>query len=307
MALAGAPMPRFRARNRRRADDGWISGYSSTFHPQHAEGQAFDHIGRKPCGRRRFYGALMVMDTCLTSRAEHAGATTDHDPPRGGAERYAVPAVRSGSLKPKQLGVLGDARCGGLAGTARIHDSGAQLAFAVRGARHRHDDARPRHRVRRGQDQTDRPFRHAAGGRHPAQADESQTRRRAVAARAGPPHQAYGGAVRRARPSSRVRAWCRCTTYRGRSDGYRRFPFGRPDWSQGLHHPDSGVHLARSAVFSASSACRTPRSANRGNASNPPVRRAGSNGRTPASPSTCLPRRCPSGAPRTTSPSRPAC
>ena len=159
-----------------------------------------------------------------------------------------MPAVRR-LAQTQAAGGAGGAICGGLAGTARIHDSGAQLAFAVRGARHRHDDARPRHRVRRGQDQADRPFRHAAGGRHPAQADESQTRRRAVAARAGPPHQAYGGAVRRAHHRRACGHGVGAPHTGGRSDGYRRFPFGRPDWSQGLHHPDSGVHLARSAVF----------------------------------------------------------
>ncbi|RHA92875.1 YraN family protein [Bifidobacterium bifidum] len=49
----------------------------------------------------------MVMDTCLTSRAEHAGATTDHDLPVAGLSDMLC-RLRDGSLKPKQLGVLGE-------------------------------------------------------------------------------------------------------------------------------------------------------------------------------------------------------
>lgn len=49
----------------------------------------------------------MVMDTCLTSRAEHAGATTDHDLPVAGLSDMLC-RLCDGSLKPKQLGVLGE-------------------------------------------------------------------------------------------------------------------------------------------------------------------------------------------------------
>ena len=80
-----------------------------------------------------------------------------------------------GSLKPKQLGVLGEQyaadwleRHGYTILGRNWHSRYGELDIVM---------MRPTASSRRrGQDQADRPFRHAAGGRHPAQADESQTR-----------------------------------------------------------------------------------------------------------------------------------
>ncbi len=136
------------------------------------------------------------MDTCLTSRAEHAGATTDHDPPVAGLSDMLC-RLCDGSLKPKQLGVLGEQyaadwleRHGYTILGRNWHSRYGELDIVM---------MTPDRVIAFVEVKTRRTDHFGTPQEAVTLHKQTNLRRAGVQwLRAGPPHQAYGGAVRRA-------------------------------------------------------------------------------------------------------------